>query len=233
MVRAVAVHHDERRVDVGNGRSVAVRIARPRAEPAPGHPVVLLAHGAGTDMRHPSLAGFQDDLAEAGWPAVTFNFPYRELGRKVPDARPVLVAAYRAVYDAVLADPTLAPPWIVAGGRSMGGRMASHLAAEGVALRGLLFLAFPLHAPGKPGIERAAHLAAVADVPMLFVQGTRDSFARQDLLAGVLAGLPRATLVELPEGDHSFRVPKRTTGLGAADVRRIVRDAALDWLAQR
>jgi len=228
----VAVSSDERRVDVGPGRSVSVRVARPHAEPAPGHPVVLLAHGAGTDMRHPSLANFQDDLAAAGWPTVTFNFPYRELGRRAPDARPVLVAAYRAVYDAVLADPTLAPPWIVAGGRSMGGRMASHLAAEGAAVRGLLFLAFPLHAPGKPGIERAAHLAGIADVPMLFVSGTRDTFARQDLLAGVLAGLPNATRVDLPDGDHSFRVPKRTTGLGAADVRRLVLTAALEWLAR-
>lgn len=230
MGRRVPVHHDERRVDVGNGRSVSVRIATADAA-KPGHPVVVLAHGAGTDMHHPSLAGFQDDLADAGWPAVTFNFPYREAGRRAPDQRPVLVSAYRAVLDAVMADATLAAPWAVIGGRSMGGRMASHVAAEGARVRGLLFLAFPLHPPGKPGIERAAHLTDI-DVPMLFVQGTRDTFARADLLAGVLAGLPSATLIEVPEGDHSFRVPKRTTGLSAADVRQNVRDAALAWLAR-
>lgn len=224
----MAVDHDERRVDVPGDRAVSARVARPAAH-QPGHPVVILAHGAGTDMRHPSLAGFQDDLAAAGWPAVTFNFPYREAGRRAPDPRPVLVAAYRAVLDAVLADATLAPSWVAIGGRSMGGRMASHVAAEGGDVRGLLFLAFPLHAPGKPGVERAAHLTDI-QVPMLFVQGTRDTLARSDLLASVLAGLPRATLIEIPEGDHSFRIPKKRTGLGAADVRRMVCDAALEWL---
>jgi len=230
----VAVDHDDRRVGVPGGGTVSVRVARPAAQrgvsPRSGHPVVVLAHGAGTDMRHPSLAGFQDDLAEAGWPTVTFNFPYREAGRRAPDPRPVLVAAYRAVLDAVVDDAALAPSWIVIGGRSMGGRMASHTAAEGACVRGLLFLAFPLHPPGKPGVERAAHLSGL-DLPMLFVQGTRDTFARADLLTRVVAGLPRATLVEIPEGDHSFRVPKRT-GLGAADVRRIVQEAAVDWLSR-
>jgi len=194
-------------------------------------PVVILAPGAGTDRRHASLAGIQDGLADSGWPTVTFNFPYREAGRRTPDPRPVLEGCWRAVLEAVRKEPRLAPPWLVIGGRSMGGRIASHVVAEGAEVadvRGLLFLAFPLHPAGRPGTERAAHLTRIA-VPMLFVQGSRDTLADPALLATVLHDLPLATLHEIPGADHGFQVPLRS-GRDEASVRAEVVDVATAWL---
>jgi hypothetical protein len=112
----------------------------------------------------------------------------------------------------------------------MGGRVASHLAAASTPVDGLVFVAFPLHPPGKPGIERARHLVAI-DVPMLFVQGTRDTFARADLLAGVLAQLPRATLHAIPDGDHSLHVPRRSGRTDAEVFAEVVATIA-EWIAR-
>jgi predicted alpha/beta-hydrolase family hydrolase len=191
-------------------------------------PVVILAPGAGSDRRHPSLTRIQDALADAGWTTATFDFPYREAGRRVPDPRPVLEACWRAVLDAVRKEPRLAPPRLVIGGRSMGGRMASHVAADGANVDALLFLAFPLHPAGRPGTERAAHLARI-EVPMLFVQGTRDTLADPALLAGVLHGLPSATLHEIVGADHGFRIPRRS-GRDDASVHAEVLAAVTGWL---
>jgi predicted alpha/beta-hydrolase family hydrolase len=138
---------------------------------------------------------------------------------------PVLVGAYQAVLAAVRAD---VPRPLCIGGRSLGGRVASHVAAAGADVDGLVFVAFPLHPPGRPGTVRAAHLPAIG-LPMLFVQGTRDTFARPDLLADVLAGLPTATLHAVPDADHGLRVPKRT-GRTEAHVRDDVADAIMRWL---
>jgi predicted alpha/beta-hydrolase family hydrolase len=157
-------------------------------------------------MRHPSLVRLQEGLAARGTTVVTFDFPSRVRGGGAPDGLPVLAAAAGAAVAAVRAER---PGRLFVGGRSMGGRVASHLAAGGTPVDGLVFVAFPLHPPGKPGTERATHLAAI-DAPMLFVQGTRDTFAREDLLRGVLAGLPRATLHAIPDADHGLHVPKRT-----------------------
>jgi predicted alpha/beta-hydrolase family hydrolase len=185
-----------------DGTALPVRIARgPRDATA-----LVLAHGAGTGMDHPSLVRVQDGLAARGTTVVTFDFPYRARGRGAPDRMPVLAAAFDAVLDAVRGD---VPDRLFLGGRSMGGRVASHVVAGGRAVDGLVFLAFPLHPPGKPGTSRAAHLSTIR-VPMLFVQGTRDTFARPDLLATVLATLPSATLHPIAEADHGFHVPKRT-----------------------
>jgi hypothetical protein len=176
-------------------------------------------------MGHPSLVSLQDGLAGRGITAVTFDFPYRARGGGAPDRMPVLVAAYRTVLDAIASE---VPAPLCIGGRSMGGRVASHLAATGARVAGLVFLGFPLHPPGKPGVERAAHLAAIA-VPMLFVQGTRDAFARWDLLTGVCGGQPRATLHALPEADHGFHVPRRS-GRTDADVLDEVIGAIASWM---
>jgi hypothetical protein len=140
--------------------------------------------------------------------AVRFEFPYRAAGRRIPDRMPALVACWGAVVEHVRRDAALAPPWLAIGGRSLGGRAASHLVASGVPVRGLLFLAFPLHPAGRPGTERAAHLARI-DVPMLFVQGTRDALARWDLLEPLVRSLPAATLHAVADADHSLAVPKR------------------------
>ncbi len=189
---------------------------------------IVLAPGAGSDRRHPFLAGLQRSLAAAGWTVVTFDFPYRAAGRKLPDPRPVLEAAWRAVLRHTT--ERFAPRDVVIGGRSMGGRMAAHVAAIGAAVDALVFLGFPLHPAGKPDVVRAEPLARIT-APMLFVQGTRDALADRALLRGVLDGLPRATLVEIEDGDHGFRVPKRHGT--EADVRARIAGAIVSWLDGR
>src|SRR5262249_37353870 len=140
------------------GRTVSAGVALSRDHRPGRTAAVILAPGAGTDRRHPSLAGIQQGLADAGWTTVTFNFPYREAGRRTPDPRPVLEGCWRAVLEAVRKEPRLAPPWLVIGGRSMGGRIASHVVAEGAevaAVPRLPFLAFPLHPARRPRAPRA------------------------------------------------------------------------------
>src|SRR5947207_13421462 len=145
-----------------------------------------------------------------------------------PDPRPVLQRCYRAVVDAVLGDRRLAPPWVAIGGKSLGGRIASYVAADGAPVRGLLFLGYPLHPAGRSDELRADHLPGVA-LPMLFVQGTRDALCELERLRPVLARLPRATLHTIEGGDHSFRVPRRA-GRTDADVWAEIVGVAARWL---
>jgi uncharacterized protein len=166
--------------------------------------MLVLGHGAGSPMTAPLLEGFCRAIADLGVATLRFDFPYMRDGRRAPDRAPVLIAAYRAAFDEAVARADGLP--VLAGGRSMGGRIASMAVAEGMAAAGLVFLAYPLHPPGKPERIRDAHLYDVS-VPMLFVQGTRDAFARPDLLAGVLARLgERARLVAIDGADHGFKV---------------------------
>lgn len=188
----------------------------------------VVAHGAGTAMGHPFLVAFADGLAARGVAAVRFNFPYAERGDRAPDRAPVLEACYRAVLAAVRADPTLAGRLVI-GGRSMGGRMASHLAAAGEPADGLLFLGYPLHPAGRPRQLRAAHLPRIA-APMLFLTGTRDALCPLDALRPVLAGLPNATLHVVEDGDHSFAVRKKS-GRTPAEVMDELLSATCAWLA--
>lgn len=203
------------------GGRVRVAVTPPPGRQGGGVPVLVLAHGAGSDMDHPSLVGLAEAVAAAEIAVVRFDFPYRVAGRRIPDRMPALVASWGAVVDH--AREALAPPWIAIGGRSMGGRAASHLVASGVPVRGLVFLSFPLHPAGRPGTERAAHLAGI-DVPMLFVQGTRDALARWDLLEPLVRSLPRATLHAIADADHSLAVPKRrrAPGLVVAEIHATV-----------
>jgi uncharacterized protein len=168
----------------------------------------VLAHGAGAGMRHPFLESVSGLLAQRGIATLRYQFPYMEVGRKRPDSPQVAEAT---VYAAVSKAREIAPELpLIAGGKSFGGRMTSGAAAAGIlqAARGLAFLGFPLHPPGQPGTSRADHLGRV-DVPMLFLQGTRDQFARLDLVTDVCEGLkPKATLHLIEDGDHSFSVPK-------------------------
>jgi predicted alpha/beta-hydrolase family hydrolase len=146
-------------------------------------------------------------LAAKDIATLRYQFPYMEEGRKRPDPRHLLLATVRSA--ARLASEIFAGTPLLAGGKSMGGRMTSNAAAAGglEGVRGLAFLGFPLHPPGKPGAERAAHLDDVG-LPMLFLQGTRDNFARLDLLAPICQRLG-ATLHIVEGGDHSFKLPKR------------------------
>jgi hypothetical protein len=190
--------------------------------------VVILAHGAGTDMTNPLLVAVGDGLSRAGTTTVRFNFPYKERGGRAPDRAAVLEGCYRAVIDQVRRDRR--PRRLVIGGKSMGGRMASHLAAQGVGVDGLLFLGYPLHPAGKAEQLRAAHLERIA-APMLFLAGTRDALCRLALLGPVLARLPTATLHVVEGGDHSFAVPKRS-GREPGEVVEEIVAASVQWLGE-
>lgn len=170
---------------------------------------LVVAHGAGAGMDSPFLAGFCRAMAEAGVDTLRFNFPYIERGRRSPDPEGVLRDAWLAAFDAAVERSAGRP--VLAGGKSLGGRIASMVVADGMPAAGLVFIGYPLHPPGKPERVRDEHLYRIA-VPMLFLQGTQDAFARQDLLAGVLGKLgPKAELHAVEGGDHSFRVKGRKT----------------------
>jgi predicted alpha/beta-hydrolase family hydrolase len=209
-------------IAVGAGTVSAV-VAHP-ASPAASACVVILAHGAGSDMNNPFLCAVHEGLAERGYLSVKFNFPYTEGGRRAPDRAPVLEDCYRHV---VAAMRSRAPGRIVIGGKSMGGRMASHLAAQGEEVSGLIFLGYPLHPPGKVEQLRVAHLPKIR-VPMLFLAGTRDPLCRLDLLQQMLTHL-HADLHVIDGGDHSFNVPKRMKRATRDVWDEIIRVSA-EWL---
>ena len=195
-----------------------------------GRTLLALGHGAGGDRRTGLLVRLADTLAEGGRRVVLHNFPYTEARRRVPDKPAVLEATIAAV--AAHARGALGASRLVLGGKSMGGRIASQAVAQGLAADGLVFLGYPLHPPGRFDTLRDRHLHAIT-APMLFVQGTRDAFARPDLLAAVLGGLgDRATLHSIEDGDHSFAVPRRT-GRSAAQIEAEVSSAIVSWLTAR
>jgi predicted alpha/beta-hydrolase family hydrolase len=171
---------------------------------------ILLGHGAGSGQTSGFMVKFAEALAARGLDAVTFNFLYTERGRKVPDPGPRLEECYRAVISTVQKHPSLAGSKLIIGGKSMGGRIASQVAAAGVeGLSGLVFLGYPLHPPGKPDQLRDKHLPRIS-APMLFVQGSRDAFGTPEELKGVFPRLTAPhTLLAIENGDHSFKVPKK------------------------
>jgi uncharacterized protein len=174
--------------------------------------LLVLGHGAGAGMTHPFLERIAAELAARGLATLRYQFPYFEAGSRRPDPRPVLLATVRAAVAMGAARSEGLP--LLAGGKSMGGRMTSLAAAEAplARARGIVFLGFPLHPAGRPGEaeERSAHLARVA-LPLLFLQGTRDRLAEPELVRPLCAELgARAELHEIPDADHSFRVPRRS-----------------------
>lgn len=190
----------------------------------------VLAHGAGAGMAHPFMASVADGLAERGIATLRYQFVYMEQGSKRPDAPPLAHAAVRA---AVAKASELAPGLtLIAGGKSFGGRMTSQAQAEEplAGVRGLAFLGFPLHPAGKPSATRAKHLSDVK-VPMLFLQGTRDTLADLGELRPVVASLgKRATLRLFADADHSFHVPARS-GRKDSEVRAEMLDMLAVWAA--
>jgi hypothetical protein len=188
---------------------------------------VILAHGAGAGMEHPSMEELARDLAAQGIATLRYQFPYMERGGKKPDLPPLCHATVRA---AAAAARELAPGLrLIAGGRSFGGRMTSQTQAATplTGVSGLVFFGFPLHPSGKPSTERAAHLARVK-IPMLFLQGTRDTLAELDLLQPLIEKLPLATLRVLDGADHSFHVLVRS-GRTNAQVRTEMLEALRGW----
>ena len=190
----------------------------------------VLAHGAGAGMAHPFMAATADGLAERDIATLRYQFPYMEQGSKRPDAPRLAQATVRvAVVEASRLAPKLA---LFAGGKSFGGRMTSQAQAASPlpGVRGLVFLGFPLHAPGKPSDERGKHLFDVR-IPMLFLQGTRDELANLQLMQALVKKLgARATFKLFPDADHSFHVPART-GRKDSEVRNEVLDALAGWIA--
>ena len=191
---------------------------------------LILAHGAGAGQRHPFMVGFATNLAARGIDVVTFNFPYMEARRRVPDRAPVLEQAYLAVVGDTRQRVRAEARSLFIGGKSMGGRMASHVAAHHAEaagpLEGLVFLGYPLHPPGRPDQPRDAHLPRIV-APMLFVQGSRDAFGTPDELRPVLARVSAPVdLVVVEGGDHSFAVPR-----GSARSRGEVLDGIYDRVA--
>jgi len=174
---------------------------------------LVLAHGAGAGHTSPFMVQTARELAARGASVATFDFGYMTEGRSAPSKGPVLEAEWRAAIDAARAHGDLRHLPLFIGGKSMGGRIASQVAAQQVdGLHGLIFLGYPLHPPGRPAQRRDAHLPAIKD-PMLFVQGTRDEFGTAAEIRELLPKLSRRTeLYDVPDGDHSFRVRVSVAG---------------------
>ena len=180
------------------------------SETSPARTTLMLAHGAGSGQQSPFLVSFAHGLARRGLDIVTFNFPYTEQRRRVPDRRPVLDACYVAVIHSVRQHLASARAALFIGGKSMGGRIATHVAAADPALpvAGLVLLGYPMHPPGKPTERRDGHLGDVRR-PMLIVQGSRDPFgtpAEFESLSGTLSPPPTLHVVE--GGEHSFKIAR-------------------------
>jgi len=189
----------------------------------------LFAHGAGTNMSHGSMEANAEGLAARGIATLRFNFLYSEKGSKRPDSPKLAHDAIRAAAE--VAREIMADLPLFAGGRSYGGRMTSQAQAADPlpGIQGLIFLGFPLHPAGKPGIERAEHLTKVR-VPMLFVSGSRDALAELHLLRPVVAGLGgRATLHVVEYADHSFKVAK-ASGRTSKDAEAEALDTVAGWI---
>ena len=216
------------RVAVASG-TVSALVYQP-AGAAPLLATLILAHGAGASQSSPFMVSFARDLARRGCRVVTFNFPYMEQGRRLPDRAPALDACFRDVVGAVRARADLGTAPLVIGGKSMGGRIATHLAAQGVTgPAGVVALGYPLHPPGRPERLRAEHLARIR-MPILVVQGSRDAFGSPEELGPALASLgARATLHVVEGGDHSFKVARRGP-TAQAEVFERVQDEIVRWI---
>lgn len=182
---------------------------------------VLLAHGAGVGQDSDWMVAIRDGLAGAGIPVMTFDYPYMDAGRKAPNRAPVLIAAHRSALNELRRKVGR----VVLAGKSMGGRIGSHLAAQGEAVDGLVFFGYPLVAVGQTDPRDTSHLSQVG-APMLFVQGTRDRLAPIELITAVADGPKHSSLYVIDDGDHSFRVPKRTGRDNAEVLAEVVRVTA-------
>lgn len=211
---------DEIEIPLEGGGVSASRFGR-------GRTAVVLGHGAGGNRRTPQLVRFAEAIAGSGRRALLYNFRYTDQRRRRPDPPGALEETAAGV--AAWAGAQRGVERVVLGGRSMGGRIASQVVASGTPADGLLLLAYPLHPPGRTDKLRDAHLPKIP-APMLFLQGTRDAFARDDLLEKTVKGLGQtATLHWIEGGDHSFKVTKRS-GRDAAEVEAELLGAALEWL---
>jgi uncharacterized protein len=203
--------------------------------PAGAHPIgatLILGHGAGAGQQSTFMIEFARALAALGLDLVTFNFLYAEQRRRIPDRGPALEACYRAVIEAVRTRVASAGRALIIGGKSMGGRIATQVAAADATLpiAGLVLLGYPLHPPGRPDERRDKHLPAIRR-PMLIVQGSRDAFGLPAELQPIIATLdPRPTLEVVSGGDHSFKLPRKDPAAQAA-VYANVQSTIVNWIA--
>jgi uncharacterized protein len=174
---------------------------------------LVLAHGAGAGQASRFMVETSQALADRGVTTATFDFPYMTAGRSVPDKAPVLEATWRDAVAAARAHEALTQLPLFIGGKSMGGRIASQVAAQGIdGVAGLVYLGYPLHPPGRPDQRRDKHLPSITQ-PMLFVQGTRDLFGTAEEIRALLPDLnPHASLLVVPDGDHSFKIRVKVAG---------------------
>jgi uncharacterized protein len=215
---------EELRIEVPGGGSVSAVVMQPESAKW----MLVLGHGAGAGMHHPFMSGLASELARVGVATLRYQFPYMEQRRKVPDSPAVLTGTVAAAARAAAKAAPHLP--LLAGGKSMGGRMTSQAAAEELlkGVRGLVFFGFPLHPPNRPGTKRAEHLAKVT-LPMLFLQGTRDTLADLNLLKPICAKLDkRATLHVIETADHSFHVLKKS-GKNDEEVLRELAETTAEW----
>ena len=184
---------------------------------------IILGHGAGQGMHSPFMTYFHTELANRGFLSVRFNFDYMDAKRRMPDPQPKLQAKYRSVVAEILNEHH--PKRLVIGGKSMGGRVGSYIAGDTPGVTGLVFLGYPLHPPGKQDQLRDQHLYSL-NLPMLFLSGTKDTFAERTLLENVVAKIgANATLVWFEGGDHSLK-----RGRGDKDCLQIAADAIAKWI---
>jgi predicted alpha/beta-hydrolase family hydrolase len=187
--------------------------------------VLILAHGAGAGQRHPFMVDVASCLAAAGVDIVTFDFPYMERGGRIPDRAPVLEQRFRRVVEAIREQPMFGGHHLFIGGKSMGGRMATHLAAQGCAgVEGIVILGYPLHPPGKPDRPRVAHLPSIT-LPVLIVQGERDAFGTPTELEPVIETMQApVTLHVVAGGDHSLAARGRPPEQNHQSLSAVIRD---------
>ena len=220
---------DRFRVEVAPSQHVTA-IDYPAATANRAGVTLILGHGAGADQTSGFMVAFATALAERGIDIVTFDFLYSEHRRRIPDPNARLESCWRAVIETVRGRIISGAGKLAIGGKSMGGRIASQIAADGAGdLAGLVFLGYPLHPPGRPDRLRSAHLRDVK-APMLFVQGSRDAFGTPAELQPIISRFePAADLFVVEGGDHSFKVPK-SAGVEQQDVYRAMQDRIETWL---
>jgi predicted alpha/beta-hydrolase family hydrolase len=219
---------EEFRVEINEFQSVTAVLYPASARDRAGI-TLILGHGAGAGQSSPFVVSFATELALRGIDAVTFNFFYMEHRRGGPDKNDKLEACWRAVIETVRTHKKLKRNKLAIGGKSMGGRIASQVAAAGVGdLAGLVFLGYPLHPPGNPEKLRSKHLPLIKS-PMLFIQGSRDTFGTEDEMRPIVKKLPRATLHIIAGGDHSLKVPK-SAGVTQPELYAAVQDEIVRWL---
>lgn len=209
-------------VSVRTETSVTAVRTMPDTEPAIG--LFIYAPGAGSNINDPFGSYLSQRLVQAGFAFVRFQFPYMEAGKRRPDQASLLEETWKQVIDTV----KIADAKVIIGGRSMGGRIASHVAAQGAAVDAVALFAYPLHPPGNPRKSRDSHLPQIAS-PALFCSGTRDTFASPEELAAAAATVPRATVHPLEGADHGFAVLK-SSGRTKEDVWSEAAAFLLSWL---